>query len=63
MDSFPYLFVLKIWPNTDMAQLALAKRGVTEAIAATQILAYHEASTTSPFDKSFTSRYQADLNQ
>jgi amino acid adenylation domain-containing protein len=59
---FPYLFILKIWPNTEMAELAM-KCGVSpEAIAETQNLAYHHAAVqTSPFDKSFTSKIQTDL--
>jgi amino acid adenylation domain-containing protein len=58
---FPYLNILKIFPGTDMAELAM-KNGVTaEQIARSEDCAYHELPETLPFDKSFTIEYQADF--
>jgi len=56
---FPYVFVLKIYPHTEMAQIALENGIPGEAIAASEGLAYHELPETLPFEKSFTMEYQA----
>ena len=56
---FPYVFVLKIYPHTEMARIALENGIPGEAIAASEGLAYHELPETLPFEKSFTIEYQA----
>jgi amino acid adenylation domain-containing protein len=58
---FPYIHILKIYPNTDMETLALENGISTKAIAHSSDLAYHELPETLPFDKSFTLKYQADF--
>ncbi|HLP44383.1 MAG TPA: condensation domain-containing protein, partial [Candidatus Kapabacteria bacterium] len=58
---FPYAHILKIYPNTHMAELAMACGISKEAIAASANLAYHELPSTLPFEKSFTLNYQADF--
>jgi len=58
---FPYVHILKIYPNTDMARLALENGIPAEAIANSANLAYHELPETLPFDKAFTLKYQADF--
>jgi amino acid adenylation domain-containing protein len=58
---FPYIHILKIYPNTDMEKLALDNGISTKAIAHSSDLAYHELPETLPFDKSFTLKYQADF--
>jgi len=56
---FPYVNVLKIYHNTGMEQLALDNGISADAIARSENLAWHELSDTLPFDKSFSSTYQA----
>jgi amino acid adenylation domain-containing protein len=58
---FPYVHVLKIYPNTDMAKLAMAHGVSAKAIENSTHLAYHEISDTLPFEKNFTLKYQADF--
>jgi len=55
---FPYLHVLKIYPNTDMYRLALDHGVPQEAIERSLNLTYHELPETLPFPKSFARRYQ-----
>jgi amino acid adenylation domain-containing protein len=56
----PQAHILKIYPNTDMADIAI-KNGISqEAIDRSENLAFHQLPETLPFDKSFTRRYQAD---
>lgn len=56
---FPSIFIVKIFPNTDLARLAM-EHGVTkEAIDRSSRLAYHEPAGTTPFSKSFLRQYQA----
>jgi amino acid adenylation domain-containing protein len=58
---FPYFHILKIYPNTGMAQLAV-KHGISPAaIDISANLAYHELPNTLPFDKSFTLKCQAEF--
>jgi len=59
--DFPYVHILKIYPNTDMAALAMEKGVSAEAIERSANLAYHELPETLPFDKSFTMKYQSDF--
>lgn len=58
---FPYVSILRIFPNTEMEELAI-KSGISrELILRSGNLAYHELPETLPFDKSFTFNYQADF--
>ncbi|MDQ1350574.1 MAG: hypothetical protein QG657_876, partial [Acidobacteriota bacterium] len=59
--DFPYLLILKIYPNTDMAALALETGIPLEAITRSAHMAYHELPETLPFDKGFTLKYQSDF--
>ncbi|MCP4156443.1 MAG: AMP-binding protein, partial [bacterium] len=59
--DFPYVHILKIWPNTDMEKLALENGITPEAIKRSANLAFHQIPETLPFDKSFTFNYQADF--
>ncbi|MGD2090339.1 MAG: amino acid adenylation domain-containing protein [Candidatus Aminicenantes bacterium] len=56
---FPYVHILKIYPNTDMERLALESGISRQAIENSMDLAFHELPETLPFDKSFTASYQA----
>ena len=58
---FPYLFILKIYPDTDMEKLALDNGVHREDILKCEELALHEMSPTSPFKENFTKKYQADF--
>jgi len=56
---FPYVFVLKIFPNSPVYEFAI-KHGVSkEAIDRSIKYAYHEVSDTLPFPKEFSKMYQA----
>ncbi|MCU0288692.1 MAG: condensation domain-containing protein, partial [Acidobacteria bacterium] len=58
---FPYINMLKIYPNTDMERLAL-EHGVTrESILRSENYAHTQVSDNCPFDKSFTLKYRSDL--
>jgi amino acid adenylation domain-containing protein len=58
---FPYVHILKIYPNSDMAVLAVKNGVSTEEITRSADLAYHELPETLPFSKNFTLKYQADF--
>jgi len=58
---FPYMHVLKIYPNTDMAAIAMEQGVSREAILRSADLGYHELPETLPFDRQFTRRYQAEF--
>jgi len=58
---FPYVFILKIYPDTNMADLAMEQGVLREDILKCEALAFHELSPTSPFEKSFTKNYQAEF--
>ncbi|MGD2087714.1 MAG: AMP-binding protein [Candidatus Aminicenantes bacterium] len=58
---FPYVHILKVYPNTDMESLALENGIPREAIAGSNDLAFHELPDTLPFDKNFTLKYQAEF--
>jgi amino acid adenylation domain-containing protein len=58
---FPFVFVLKIYQNTDMEKLALRSGISREAIVSSENLAFQELPATLPFDKQFSSKYQADF--
>ena len=58
---FPYLHVLKIYPGTDMVDIALEHGVSREAINGSVDLAFHELPETLPFDKSFVRLCQARM--
>ncbi len=59
--DFPYLHLLKIYPHTDMAEMAV-KHGISpEAIANSASLAFHELPETLPFSQGFARTCQADF--
>jgi amino acid adenylation domain-containing protein len=58
---FPYLHILKIYPHTEMARLAVEQGVSPEAIEQSADLGYHEIPATMPFPASFTRQYQADF--
>jgi amino acid adenylation domain-containing protein/non-ribosomal peptide synthase protein (TIGR01720 family) len=58
---FPYIFILTIFPNTEMEKLALDNGIPAEAIDRSLNLAYHELPDTLPFEKDFTIKYQAEF--
>ncbi|MCP4218851.1 MAG: amino acid adenylation domain-containing protein [bacterium] len=58
---FPYVHILKIYPNTDMATLAIESGISAETIHKSTTLAYHQLPETLPFDKRFTLNYQASF--
>ncbi|MGD2085545.1 MAG: amino acid adenylation domain-containing protein [Candidatus Aminicenantes bacterium] len=58
---FPYVNVLKIYHNTDMEKLALENGISREAMARSEHMAWHELSTTLPFERSFSTKYQFDF--
>lgn len=58
---FPYLFILKIFENTDMAKLAIENGVSIEDIKRSKGLHFTELPFTLPFDKSFTLKYQTDF--
>ncbi|MHC9538717.1 MAG: non-ribosomal peptide synthase/polyketide synthase [Vulcanimicrobiota bacterium] len=55
---FPYLHILKIYPNTDMYNLAIEHGVSDESIERSLNLTYHELPETLPFPKSFARKYQ-----
>jgi amino acid adenylation domain-containing protein/non-ribosomal peptide synthase protein (TIGR01720 family) len=58
---FPYIHILKVYPNTEMEAFAL-EQGISRAeILASRDLAFHELPETLPFSKSFTREYQSDF--
>jgi len=58
---FPYIHILKIFPNTEMEAFALQQGVSKEDILASRDRAFHELPETLPFPKSFTRKYQADF--
>jgi amino acid adenylation domain-containing protein len=58
---FPYVHILKIYPNTEMEKLARENGISSEAIARSADLAYHELPETSQLDKNFILKYQSDF--
>ncbi|MFC2155232.1 condensation domain-containing protein [Acidobacteriota bacterium] len=56
--DFPYVEVLKIYPNTDVAAMALKNGIPLKTIEESANLAYHELPETLPFDKSFALKFQ-----
>ncbi len=58
---FPYIHILKIFPNTEMEEFALENGVSKEDILKSRDLAFHELPETLPFPKSFTRKYQSDF--
>ena len=56
---FPYIHILKIFPNTEMEDFALANGIRKEDILVSKDRAFHELPETLPFSKSFTRKYQS----
>lgn len=58
---FPYIHILKVFPNTEMEEFALAN-GISKAdILISKDRAFHELPETLPFPKSFTRQYQSNF--
>jgi len=56
---FPYIHILKIFPNTEMEKFALYHGVSKYDILVSKDRAFHELPETLPFPKSFTRKYQA----
>ncbi len=56
---FPNLHILKIYPTSDMAQLAISLGVKEELIQRSTHLAFHELPETLPFPKAFAREFQA----
>jgi len=56
---FPYIHILKIFPNTEMEAFALEQGISKKDILISRDLAFHELPETLPFPKSFTRKYQS----
>ncbi|MFW9878015.1 MAG: amino acid adenylation domain-containing protein, partial [Candidatus Thorarchaeota archaeon] len=60
---FPYIFLLNIYPNTDIEKLAV-KSGISKrAILNSNKQAFHELPQTLPFEEKFTQETQSDFLQ
>lgn len=55
---FPYVFILKIFPNTDMEKIALDNGVAYQKIISNDDIFYHEIPETTPFSKKFVQNYQ-----
>jgi amino acid adenylation domain-containing protein len=58
---FPYIHILKIFPNTEMEAFALEQGVRKEDIIKSRDRAFHELPETLPFSKNFTRKYQVDF--
>ncbi|UCH95456.1 MAG: AMP-binding protein [Candidatus Aminicenantes bacterium] len=58
---FPYIHILKIFPNTEMEAFALEHGVCKKDILVSRNRAFHELPETLPFPKSFTRKYQANF--
>lgn len=58
---FPYVHILKIFPNTEMEKFALENGVSRDAILKSKDKAFHELPETLPFPKAFTRKYQASF--
>ncbi|MCP4633091.1 MAG: AMP-binding protein, partial [candidate division Zixibacteria bacterium] len=56
---FPQLHALKIFPNTDMARLAMENGVTKDAIDRSAHMAFHDPGDTMPFSEGFPRRFQA----
>lgn len=59
--DFPYMHILKIYPNTPMALLAIRHGILEKDINKSNDLGYHELPTTLPFSKIFVIKCQSDF--
>ncbi|MCP4216025.1 MAG: AMP-binding protein, partial [bacterium] len=59
--DFPYINILKIYPNTEMETLAVENGLDPKTIRQSDDLAYYDWTDTLPFPRTFTSQYQADF--
>lgn len=59
--DFPYINILKIYPNTEMEKLAIENGMDKEAIKKFDNLAYYDWADTLPFPKEFTLQYQTEF--
>lgn len=59
--AFPYINILKIFPNTDMAELAVENGISPEAIRKSEDLSYIKLPETLPFKKEFALWYQTSF--
>ncbi|MCP4152415.1 MAG: AMP-binding protein, partial [bacterium] len=57
--DFPYVHLLRIFPETEMTKIALDSGVSMEAIEESADLAFHELSATLPFSREFTKLYQS----
>ncbi|MFZ6028533.1 MAG: amino acid adenylation domain-containing protein [Chloroflexota bacterium] len=60
---FPYLFTVRIYPNTDLARLAMDLGVSKELIERSAHLAYHEPGETLPFSRTFIRDYQSSFTK
>jgi amino acid adenylation domain-containing protein len=58
---FPYVAILTIYPNTDMARIAIENGVPVEAINRAGETGFHELPDTLPFDRSVTFGYQTKI--
>lgn len=58
---FPYIHILKIYPNTEMEQFALDQGISKKDIIISKDRAFHELPETLPFPKSFSRKYQSNF--
>ncbi len=56
---FPYVNILRIYPNTELADIALENGVSLEDIEKSTSMAFHEIPPTLPFPKGFTRNYQS----
>jgi radical SAM superfamily enzyme YgiQ (UPF0313 family) len=59
--DFPYMSIVRIYPNTDMEKLAITHGISKEAITNSETRAYNEIPETLPFEKSFMLKYKSDF--
>jgi amino acid adenylation domain-containing protein len=58
---FPYINILRIYANTDMAKFAVKNGVAYDDIISSEDLAWHELPETLPFTRSFTLKYQTEF--
>jgi radical SAM superfamily enzyme YgiQ (UPF0313 family) len=58
---FPYVNILRLYPNTDLAQIAIENGVSAEDIEKDIALAFHEIPNTLPFSKGFARSYQSRI--
>ena len=58
---FPYINILRIYPGTKLAEIAMENGVSRDAISKDTCLAFHEIPDTIPFKKGFTRMYQSKV--